>query len=216
MISMNSIRYMLVALVVTLALNVVAQDASLANKHKAQAEKLVEQQATDTQDAEQSVAEKPAKYSPKSSRNSVRSGNKQYKNEKYLESEIDYRRAVDSDPESATASYNLGNSLYRQEKFDEAAKCFDNASSMTDDKALQSQAYHNMGNLLMQKQQYGEAIEAYKNSLRLNPSDADTRYNLRLAQKLLQQQEQQQEQQQDQQEQEQEQQQQEQQQQQII
>ena len=118
----------------------------------------------------------------------MRSGNKQYEQQKYLESEVEYRRAVDADAESAIATYNLGNALYRQEKYEEAAKCFDNATHMTDDKAIQSQAYHNMGNVLMQNQQYGEAIEAYKQSLRLNPTDADARYNLRLAQKLLQQQ----------------------------
>ena len=68
MISMNSIKYMLVALVTMLAVNVVAQTPSLADKHKAQAEKLAEQHTADSQDAEQPAADKPAKYSPKSSR----------------------------------------------------------------------------------------------------------------------------------------------------
>ena len=127
--SISNIKYMLMALVAIVAIDVWAQNPTLANQHKAQAEKMAEQQVADQQPANQAEAQKPTKYSPKSSRNSVRSGNKQYKSEKYLDSEINYRRAADFDPESATASYNLGNSLYRQEKFDEAGKYFDNATA---------------------------------------------------------------------------------------
>jgi hypothetical protein len=37
----------------------------------------------------------------------------------------------------------------------------------------------------MKEKQYAQAVEAYKNSLRNNPNDDETRYNLALAQKML-------------------------------
>ena len=37
----------------------------------------------------------------------------------------------------------------------------------------------------MQSKEYAKSVEAYKQSLRLNPKDDETRYNLALAQKLL-------------------------------
>ena len=49
---------------------------------------------------------------------------------------------------------------------------------------------HNAGNLAMAKKDYAKAIEMYKESLRRRPIDEETRYNLALAQKLLEQQQQ--------------------------
>ena len=37
----------------------------------------------------------------------------------------------------------------------------------------------------MKGKDYAQSVEAYKQSLRLNPKDDETRYNLALAQKLL-------------------------------
>ncbi len=45
---------------------------------------------------------------------------------------------------------------------------------------------------MVKAENYGQAIEAYKNALRLNPGDADTRYNLAWAMAQAQQQQQQQ------------------------
>jgi len=64
-----------------------------------------------------------------------------------------------------------GNKLYNTEK-------------SSKDKFEQAQAYHNIGNAMMEQKQYGPAVEAYKNSLRRNPNDDETRYNLAVAQKL--------------------------------
>ena len=50
--------------------------------------------------------------------------------------------------------------------------------------------YHNMGNALYAQQQYDKAVAAYQQSLRLNPKDNDTRYNLVKAMQQLQQQQQ--------------------------
>ena len=54
-----------------------------------------------------------------------------------------------------------------------------------------------MGVILQSSKQYPQCIEAYKESLRNNPKDDETRYNLALAQKLLKDQQQNQDQNQD-------------------
>ena len=46
-------------------------------------------------------------------------------------------------------------------------------------------AYHNMGVICQKHQMFSEAIEAYKESLRNNPSDNETRYNLELCRRQL-------------------------------
>ena len=60
-------------------------------------------------------------------------------------------------------------------------------------------AFHNLGNALMEEKQYEKSIEAYKQSLKSNPKDDETRYNLAVAQYMLRQQQKQQQQQQQQQ-----------------
>jgi tetratricopeptide (TPR) repeat protein len=177
-------------------------------------------------------------YAQKAERQNIREGNKMYAKEKFTEAEIAYRKSMEVNPRSVEGAYDLGNALYRQQKYPEAAEQYSLVIGQKDrllseDKAKNTsrlaQVYHNMGNIGMcsalahtqageidkSNQDYAKSIEAYKASLRLNPKDDETRYNLALAQKLLQNQQnedqQQQQQQQDQQQDEQQQQQQEQQ-----
>ena len=70
-------------------------------------------------------------------------------------------------------------------------KEFEAASKMEHDKGKLASIYHNAGVILQGAKQYQQAIEAYKESLRNNPADHETRYNLALCQKLLKDQEQQ-------------------------
>ena len=62
---------------------------------------------------------------------------------------------------------------------------FEAASRLETDKGKLAQIFHNMGVILQSSKQYPQCIEAYKQSLRNNPHDDETRYNLALAQKLL-------------------------------
>lgn len=134
----------------------------------------------------------------------VRKGNKFYEDEKYVESEIEYRKGLEKNQKSFEGTFNLGNSLYRQEKYPEAAQQFQNATAYANDKKRLAASYHNMGNALLKAQKIQESIGAYKQALRANPNDDETRTNLAYAQTLLQQQQQQQQNQQNQQQQEQE------------
>ena len=129
----------------------------------------------------------------KAERKNVREGNKLYQSEKYTEAEIAFRKSLEVNPRSTEGTYNLGNSLYKQKKFPEAAEQYqliagqgEKMVETPEGKARLSQVYHNMGNIFMQGKDYGKAVETYKQSLRLNPKDDETRYNLALAQKLLQ------------------------------
>lgn len=127
----------------------------------------------------------------------IRRGNRAYDREDYPEAEVNYRRALQKNPNSFAATYNLGNALLRQEKFDEAAKQYMRSTTQLDakkDGEKLAKAYHNLGNSFYAMQDYDKAIEAYKKSLRLNPKDNDTRYNLVKAMQQKQQQQQQQQQ----------------------
>ena len=128
----------------------------------------------------------------------VRRGNRDYHKDRYEEAEVDYRRALEKNNKSYEAHYNLGDALFRQNKYPEAAEEYVKASQFIDakkDKQKAAQTYHNLGNSLFAQQQYDKAIAAYQQSLRANPKDNDTRYNLVKAMQLLEQQQQQQQQQ---------------------
>lgn len=148
----------------------------------------------------------------------IRSGNKFYADSLYEKAEIEYRKALEINPKSTDAMYNLGNALFNQipqsqEKGKEAMEQYATAAKLESDKAKLAHINHNLGTLLYMAQQYPQCVEAYKESLRNNPNDNETRYNLAKAMYMLkQQQEQQQDQQQEQQQEQQQDQQQEQQQ----
>ena len=144
----------------------------------------------------------------KEERQLIKEGNKLFDEGNYREAEIMYNKAAQVNPNSPTANYNLALSLTKQLKSADndsikndmmvhAFSLFELIPTLTKDSTLIAMAYHNMGNLKYENEAYKEAIDAYKQSLRHNPSDNDTRYNLRMAQLKLQEQQQQQQQQQD-------------------
>lgn len=121
----------------------------------------------------------------KAEREYIRKGNKLYRDSAFVDAEVNYRKALEANPHSPKALYNLGNALLFQMKGQEAMKEYELASKLEKDKANQAKIYHNAGVILQSAQEYAKAIEAYKESLRRNPSDDETRYNLALCQKLL-------------------------------
>ena len=124
-------------------------------------------------------------------------GNYHYNKEGYTKAEIDYRRGLEENKNSYEAHYNLGDALYKQDKFQDALEQFETAEQMLNaekDKERYARVKHNIGNCHYALQQYGDAVSAYQESLRANPKDDDTRYNLVKAMQMLQQQQQQQQQ----------------------
>lgn len=130
-------------------------------------------------------------YAQKTDRDYLRSGNKLYNDSLFVKAEVDYRKALEINPKSADAMFNLGNSLLMQQKPKEAMEQFEAAARLEKDKEKLAHIYHNMGVILQSSKQLPQCIEVYKESLRNNPKDDETRYNLVLAQKQLKDQQQQ-------------------------
>lgn len=113
-------------------------------------------------------------------RNHIREGNRVYRSGDAAKAEVAYRKALSKNPSNPQALYNLGCALMQQQKDSAAIEQFEKASKAEKSKYRKSMSYHNIGVICQRHQMYSEAIEAYKNSLRLNPSDNETRYNLEL------------------------------------
>ncbi len=129
-----------------------------------------------------------------SKKNYLRNGNDLYQDSMFNEAEMKYRKSLEKDQDYFPASYNLADAIYKQERFEESANLFDALTDNAKDKNEKAKIYHNLGNSLLKQQKIKESIAAYKDALRNSPTDEDTRHNLALAQKMLQQQQEQQEQ----------------------
>jgi len=129
-------------------------------------------------------------------RKMIRKGNSEYEKGKYKEAEIDYRKALEKNPQAAKAQYNLGAATYKQKNAEEATKMLQQVNPNQLSRRDRAKLYHNLGNSFLESKKYNESIQAYKQALKFNPNDADTRYNLAYAMKKLQAQQQQQQQQQ--------------------
>lgn len=120
----------------------------------------------------------------------VRQGNKQFRAGNMAEAEVSYRKAVEKNPRNPQALYNLGNALLGQRKDSAAVSQFENAAKLETNPFRKAQAYHNIGVICQGQKQYSQAIEAYKESLRNNPTDDETRYNLEVCKRQQKQQQQ--------------------------
>ena len=121
----------------------------------------------------------------KAERDYIRKGNRFFKDSVYVDAEVNYRKALEVSPKSTVSMFNLGNTLTQQNKLQEAMEQYVGATKIEKDKSNLAQIYHNMGVIFQSQKDYAKAVEAYKQSLRNNPKDDETRYNLALAQKML-------------------------------
>ncbi len=122
----------------------------------------------------------------------VSDGNRAYKNGRYTDAEVEYKKALAKNPKSKEAAVDLGSAYYKQQRFDEALRQYANAGEAMKSPQEQSTAYYDAGNSLFKMEKYREAIGAYKQALKINPKDDDARYNLAMSlEKLKQQQNQQ-------------------------
>lgn len=121
-------------------------------------------------------------------RQSIRQGNKLFHQQGFDKAEVEYRKALAKNPKNTQAMYNLGCALMMQQKDSAAIVQFENAGKLETSPIRKSMSYHNMGVICQKHQLYGEAIQAYKESLRNNPNDNETRYNLSLCKRLQKQQ----------------------------
>jgi tetratricopeptide (TPR) repeat protein len=114
-------------------------------------------------------------------RSEVNDGVDQYKEEKYSDAEVNFKKGKEKSPENFEAQFNLGDAYYKQGRYDESLKEFYSSIELTENPDLKAKAYHNIGNSLLKSQKLKESVEAYKNALKINPNDQETKYNLSYA-----------------------------------
>ena len=133
-----------------------------------------------------------------SARDFIRMGNKAYREKQYDKAETMYLKSIAKEP-TFEGYYNLGNAYVMQMKDSTAFENYKKADSIgTNDPMRKARNYHNCGNIwyaqgmAASRQQGGNAVDAfqravefYKSSLRCNPNDDETRYNLAMAQHQL-------------------------------
>lgn len=117
----------------------------------------------------------------KASTNLTYDANKDLVDDKFVDAEANYRKAISKSNDNAAAKFNLGNAYYKENSFGEAFVRYKQAGETAQAKDERHKAYHNLGNVFMQNKEYEKAIEAYKEALRNDPTDEETRYNLALA-----------------------------------
>ena len=114
----------------------------------------------------------------------IRSGNKFYRQQNFVKAEAEYRKSLSANPDNPQALYNLGCALLMQKKDSVAVQQFQKAAQIEKSPLRKAKVYHNIGFACQRHKLYADAINAYKESLRNNPADNETRYNLALCQRL--------------------------------
>lgn len=123
-------------------------------------------------------------------------GNRYFSQGKYAEAVKCYDRALQADTTDARAYFNRGDAYLSQKNVEQAMHDYSKAAHFEKDKRIKAMAFHNMGYVYQatanSQQDIGakqealhKAIDFYKESLRNNPKDNGTRYNLALCQKQL-------------------------------
>lgn len=131
-------------------------------------------------------------------RDLLRIGNRYFRKGDFKQAETYYRKSLDRHP-TMEAYYNLGNALVSQGQDSMAYEMYkQGAAQPSSDKKKKAKIYHNMGDLTYAsglrdmkaggehaQANFQQAVNDFKNSLRLNPDDNETRYNLAMAQYQL-------------------------------
>ena len=130
-------------------------------------------------------AAKEAEKALQASTNLTWDANKELTTNDFIAAEGEYRKAISKSSDNTVAPFNLGTAYYNRESFEEAFGRFKQAGEKSKEKPGKHKAFHNMGNVFMKNKEYQKAVEAYKEALRNNPTDEETRYNLALAKKMM-------------------------------
>jgi Ca-activated chloride channel homolog len=120
---------------------------------------------------------------------------REYKAGKYDDAFKEYERLLQKKSDDPRLHFNAGAAAYRNRLFEEAAKQF-NATIASPDLRLQGLAYYNEGNALYhlgeaspdpkkRTESWEKALQNYQSSMRLNPQDADTKFNYEFVKRKL-------------------------------
>jgi tetratricopeptide (TPR) repeat protein len=116
---------------------------------------------------------------------------KAYKSGDYEKAVRYYQSAQKQAPKDVDLSDEIAQSTYRSRDFKNAQKAFEQSAGDKKSPEERARVNHNLGNTRMKQKDYNGAISAYKESLRNNPNDPETKYNLSEAIRQKKQQEQQ-------------------------
>jgi tetratricopeptide (TPR) repeat protein len=75
-------------------------------------------------------------------------------------------------------AYDMGVRAYRANNLKQASEHFYEVIRETSPNHTKNRAYHNLGNIMVQLDLPRKAAEMYRESLRLNPTDWESKYNL--------------------------------------
>ncbi|MBY0276688.1 VWA domain-containing protein [Candidatus Binatia bacterium] len=119
---------------------------------------------------------------------SVREAQRLYADGKYDQALAEYRAAI-GDKSTPQLDFNMGAAAYKAGQYGDAATAFARALG-SDDPRLQEQGFYNLGNAQFRvgektresqpqqtMQAWQQAIDAYESALKVDPQDADARYN---------------------------------------
>jgi Ca-activated chloride channel family protein len=109
-----------------------------------------------------------------------RDADRAWKQGKYESAELDYRRALFKEPESAEIKYNLANTLQRNNKIAEAIPYYEEAAQ-SEDAGVAARSFYNLGQIKYDAGDYTASVEAYKQVLKRFSDDRDAKHNLALA-----------------------------------
>jgi Ca-activated chloride channel family protein len=126
-------------------------------------------------------------------------GNEYFKEGDFEKAEEYYKESLEIDNQYYKANLNTGHSLFRQAisftqkemidsartKCSEAESYYINSELLTENKNEKAESLYNLGNAQILSQNLEESIKSYKQSLRLVPENMNAKYNLALAQYLL-------------------------------
>lgn len=118
-----------------------------------------------------------------------------YRNGNFKDAKNEYERLLEKKPDDPKLNYNAGAAAYRAGEYDTAVKAFSNATKAPE-LDLQALAYYNLGNAnfrLGSAQEtpdkkmalWHQAVQNYESAMKLNPQDADAKFNHELVKKQL-------------------------------
>ena len=125
-------------------------------------------------------------------------GNRLYREGQFRRAAEAYQRRAAAGDTSAAVRYNLGTALLRLRRWDEARPLLESASRVQRIPELRQRALYNAGNADLEpvflrrvrepdarRERLERAIGRYKDALLARPGDAEAKWNLELAQRLL-------------------------------
>ena len=112
-------------------------------------------------------------------RSNLEMARKYYAAKDYPNAYKTYQLVAKQLPKNIRLDAEIGQAAYKAGDFSKASSYF--AKQKKAVRTKKARLNHNLGNAYMQQKNYEKAIDAYKESLRNNPNDEQTRYNLALA-----------------------------------